>query len=100
MEAEVLGVWNWDVFIVHFLGVDHVGASSVWPSCGRRRCRRAARAGHRYQASHAAMREKQLQIDSALAKLFGAIDRSPFANDTYVFVLGDHGMTPDGNHGA
>eukprot|EP00743_Colponemidia_sp_Colp-15_P011008 GILK01012216.1.p1 GENE.GILK01012216.1~~GILK01012216.1.p1 ORF type:complete len:1093 (+),score=147.36 GILK01012216.1:172-3279(+) len=66
---------DWDVIIGHFLGVDHVG--------------------HRYEANHPAMREKLTQLNGVLAEVVEQMD-----NDTILLVFGDHGMTPDGNHGG
>ncbi|KAJ3385966.1 mannose-ethanolamine phosphotransferase gpi13 [Lobulomyces angularis] len=66
---------DWDVIVAHFLGVDHVG--------------------HKFGPNHIAMKEKLLQVDKWLTKVFETID-----NDTYVFVLGDHGMDEKGDHGG
>jgi phosphatidylinositol glycan class O len=64
-----------DVIIGHFLGVDHVG--------------------HRYGPDHPEMALKLSQMNEVLSEL---IDRT--GEDTVLFVMGDHGMTPDGNHGG
>ncbi|RKO93104.1 hypothetical protein BDK51DRAFT_19374 [Blyttiomyces helicus] len=66
---------NWDLLIAHFLGVDH--------------------AGHRYGPSHPAMAAKLEQLNGVLADVFAQVD-----DDTVVFVIGDHGMDPKGDHGG
>lgn len=66
---------DWDVLVLHFLGVDHVG--------------------HTFGPSSLAMEEKLKQMDKALRTVF-----SSAGDDTVVMVMGDHGMTADGNHGG
>ncbi|CAN0183081.1 unnamed protein product, partial [Hapterophycus canaliculatus] len=74
---------DWDVLVAHFLGVDHVG--------------------HTFGPASQAMEDKLDQMDAALrqawlrarATVFEGVD-----DETVVFVLGDHGMTEDGNHGG
>ncbi|KAJ3142884.1 mannose-ethanolamine phosphotransferase gpi13 [Geranomyces variabilis] len=66
---------DWDLLIAHFLGVDH--------------------AGHRYGPAHPAMGEKLTQMNGVLVDLFKQVD-----DDTVVFVIGDHGMDPKGDHGG
>jgi hypothetical protein len=89
----------WGVVVAHMLGVDH--------------------AGHRYHASHPAMTAKLEQMDGVVA---GAVADLEFAlcacvegaaraswgmaedagctQSILLLVLGDHGMTGDGNHGG
>ncbi|KAL6058819.1 mannose-ethanolamine phosphotransferase gpi13 [Balamuthia mandrillaris] len=89
---------DWDVLIAHFLGVDH--------------------AGHRFGPEHPQMRDKLRQMNGVLEDIVYALDHSslPPTNkgegkssnskeeskmtDTILFVMGDHGMTADGNHGG
>jgi len=52
------------------------------------------------QADHPAMRAKLNQLDKVVAGVMQRIDQSAQANDTLFLMLGDHGMTPDGNHGG
>ena len=59
----------------HFLGVDHVG--------------------HSYEPNHPEMGKKLEQMDRVLRYVIEKMD-----NETILFVMGDHGMTPDGNHGG
>src|SRR5438046_2721597 len=66
---------DWDVLIVHFLGVDH--------------------AGHRYGPNHEAMNEKLKQMDGVIKDLVDKVDE-----DTLLVVMGDHGMDAKGDHGG
>jgi phosphatidylinositol glycan class O len=66
---------DWDILIGHLLGVDHVG--------------------HRHGPSHPAMGAKLAQVDELIKKVVDMLD-----NDTILFVMGDHGMTFDGDHGG
>uniref|UniRef100_A0A0N5BWP8 GPI ethanolamine phosphate transferase 3 n=1 Tax=Strongyloides papillosus TaxID=174720 RepID=A0A0N5BWP8_STREA len=66
---------DWNVIIGHFLGVDHCG--------------------HRYGPEHSAMLEKLDQMDNMLRNVIKQMD-----NETILFVMGDHGMSNDGNHGG
>ncbi|CAM9644470.1 unnamed protein product [Chrysoparadoxa australica] len=68
---------DWDLLVAHFLGVDHVG--------------------HTFGPSSKAMEDKLTQMDGALREVFAFADRS---DDVLVLVMGDHGMTSDGNHGG
>jgi len=61
--------------IGHFLGVDH--------------------AGHSYQADHKEMKRKLKEMNSIIEHVLKYLDDS-----TILFVMGDHGMTEDGNHGG
>lgn len=75
IKEEVNNNTGWDVIIAHFLGVDHVG--------------------HTFGSNHPAMSKKMLQLDTELKKVMEAID-----TNTLLLVMGDHGMTEDGNHGV
>ena len=66
---------GWDVFIGHFLGVDHVG--------------------HRVGPDHPTMRTKLKQMDTVLRNVVSSLD-----DDTLLIVMGDHGMDPKGDHGG
>jgi GPI ethanolamine phosphate transferase 3 subunit O len=66
---------RYDVIVAHFLGVDHVG--------------------HRFGPDHPAMAAKLEQIDDAIGDVVRHMD-----NESLLVVLGDHGMTSDGNHGG
>ena len=63
------------LFLGHFLGVDH--------------------AGHAYQANHKEMKRKLTEMNEIIQKVISKMD-----NSTILFVMGDHGMSEDGNHGG
>lgn len=46
------------------------------------------------------MQDKLEQLDAVIKQLVSAIDQSASANETLLLVIGDHGMTADGNHGG
>jgi phosphatidylinositol glycan class O len=68
-----------EVMVVHFLGVDHVG--------------------HTYGPHNEHMDAKLRQMDAALSTLLEFLDESHDTCHT-ALIFGDHGMTPDGNHGG
>ena len=75
---------DWDIFVGHFLGVDH--------------------AGHTFHVRHPVMAAKLKQMDTffrwAVAELeAGAGPGGPF-EDTLLLVFGDHGQTLQGEHGG
>eukprot|EP01063_Lacrimia_lanifica_P030128 TRINITY_DN4738_c0_g1_i1.p1 TRINITY_DN4738_c0_g1~~TRINITY_DN4738_c0_g1_i1.p1 ORF type:complete len:840 (+),score=79.90 TRINITY_DN4738_c0_g1_i1:87-2606(+) len=69
-----------DFTVLHFLGVDH--------------------AGHRYGPRHAAMQKKVEEVDAFVAELIGNLTRLNAEEHVCLMVLGDHGMTEDGQHGG
>ncbi|KAG5184855.1 alkaline-phosphatase-like protein [Tribonema minus] len=75
LPAE-LAARDWRVLVAHFLGVDHVG--------------------HTHGPATRAMADKLAQMDAALRAVLAAAD----AARALVLVMGDHGMTEDGNHGG
>ncbi|XP_015985995.2 GPI ethanolamine phosphate transferase 3 isoform X3 [Rousettus aegyptiacus] len=66
---------EWDVLIAHFLGVDHCG--------------------HKHGPHHPEMAKKLSQMDQVIQ---GVVER--LENDTLLVVIGDHGMTKNGDHGG
>lgn len=66
---------NWDVLILHYLGLDHIG--------------------HAMGSSPPEMNMKQAELDNIIKKLYDKSDEN-----TLLLVLGDHGMTNSGNHGG
>ncbi|EFA77326.1 phosphatidylinositol glycan [Heterostelium album PN500] len=71
MQTDKDGSDSWHIAIGHLLGVDHVG--------------------HLHGPYHPEMIKKLTQMDEFLLSVY---------NDTLFVLLGDHGMTPDGNHGG
>jgi len=66
---------NWDFYIAHFLGVDHIG--------------------HTHSAFHPLMGDRLTRMDSLAFKVISAMP----PNSTFI-LLGDHGMTDEGEHGG
>ena len=61
---------NWDIFIGHFLGVDH--------------------AGHKFGPNHSEMRRKLTEMNKVIKK---TVEMMP--DDCVLFVMGDHGKNFD-----
>ena len=53
--------------------------------------------GHRYGPDHPAMKDKLAQMNEMLTDIVRLLSAD---EDTLLLVFGDHGMTPDGNHGG
>lgn len=66
---------EWDVLIMHFLGLDHVG--------------------HTHDISHPLMRAKLQEYDRLMQQVVASLPE-----DALFLLFGDHGMTNDGNHGG
>uniref|UniRef100_H3HBU8 Uncharacterized protein n=1 Tax=Phytophthora ramorum TaxID=164328 RepID=H3HBU8_PHYRM len=71
---------DWDLLIAHFLGVDHVG--------------------HTHGPSSVFMAEKLDEMNGMLKRLLQELKGMPDGDDVLLAVLGDHGMSADGNHGG
>ncbi|KAJ1858323.1 mannose-ethanolamine phosphotransferase gpi13, partial [Coemansia sp. RSA 486] len=69
---------DWDMIVAHGLGVDHCG--------------------HRFGPDHPAIGQKLDQMNRAIELIVQAINRSH--KRTALFVFGDHGMDPKGDHGG
>ena len=71
---------KYDLNVLHFLGVDH--------------------AGHRYGPYHPEMDRKIRETDLFLTDLKKLLQKASHDNKVALLVLGDHGMTEDGQHGG
>ena len=71
---------SYELIVAHFLGVDHVG--------------------HTYGPNNPHMERKLHQMDVMLSDTLNIIDDAPPQSCIVALVLGDHGMTEDGNHGG
>ncbi|CAG0886932.1 unnamed protein product, partial [Cyprideis torosa] len=74
-EQHLRGGSDWDVYIAHFLGVDH--------------------AGHRHGRSHPEMDRKLREMNEMVSNVVDHL-----GEDTLLVVMGDHGMTASGDHGG
>ncbi|KAF1330470.1 Gpi ethanolamine phosphate transferase 3, partial [Globisporangium splendens] len=68
---------DWGLLIAHFLGVDHVG--------------------HTHGPSSPFMTKKLGEMNAVMDKLLKELEQD---EDTLLAVMGDHGMSADGNHGG
>jgi hypothetical protein len=66
---------QWDCIVTHFLGVDHCG--------------------HTYGPSHPTLAAKLDEMNLMLKRLVQYVDQ-----DTLLVLLGDHGMSVEGDHGG
>eukprot|EP01029_Cantina_marsupialis_P003054 TRINITY_DN1288_c0_g3_i1.p1 TRINITY_DN1288_c0_g3~~TRINITY_DN1288_c0_g3_i1.p1 ORF type:complete len:1037 (+),score=302.64 TRINITY_DN1288_c0_g3_i1:24-3134(+) len=66
---------DWDIIVAHTLGVDHIG--------------------HTHSPFHEAMGTKLDQMNQLIMEIENKMD-----DDTLLVIMGDHGMTDDGNHGG
>lgn len=73
---------DWNIMILHYAGVDHIG--------------------HVQGAYGPLMEPKLVEMDNAIREITEALARKDMAENrsSLVVVLGDHGMTDGGNHGG
>ncbi|KAG0148327.1 hypothetical protein CROQUDRAFT_41588 [Cronartium quercuum f. sp. fusiforme G11] len=73
---------TWDVLILHYLGLDHVG--------------------HLGGAHSPLMGPKQTQLDHTISRIYKKLsdDDTASGRKSLLVVAGDHGMTDAGNHGG
>ncbi|KAH9331474.1 hypothetical protein KI387_003582, partial [Taxus chinensis] len=81
IEDELIAT-DWDLLILHYLGLDHVGHTS-----GR---------------ASPLMSSKLLEMDKVIEKLYTTLSMNPVSTDrrTLLMVVSDHGMNDGGNHGG
>lgn len=68
---------DWDVLILHYLGLDHIG--------------------HKGGANSKFLPPKQLEMDAIIKRIYENIDDN---ENMLLCVMGDHGMNDVGNHGG
>ena len=79
LRKELKQLNKWDVMILHYLGLDHIGHS------------------HGYYST--LIPDKLLEMDQYFKELFETLRSNPLEPSLIVFT-GDHGMTNAGNHGG
>ncbi|XP_054157245.1 uncharacterized protein LOC128955597 [Oppia nitens] len=81
VDQELKRLNDWDVMIMHYLGVDHIG--------------------HSHGGYHSRlMPKKLLEMDSVVKNIYTNVT-APDVSEPYLIVItGDHGMTDIGNHGG
>ncbi|GAA6046359.1 hypothetical protein JCM3770_004881 [Rhodotorula araucariae] len=74
--------WDWDVMVLHYLGLDHVG--------------------HLGGPGSHLMEPKQVEMDSVIRRVYQYLKLRDAADGqrSLLVVVGDHGMTEGGNHGG
>lgn len=78
LDRQIEQQSDWDILILHYLGLDHIGHKSG------------------PESSH--MPGKQAEMDGIIEKLYSScVENDP---NTLMVVLGDHGMNEAGNHGG
>lgn len=71
---------DWDLMVLHYLGLDHIG--------------------HKAGPRSPNMLPKQREMDGIVKTIFEAIESEPHLDSTLLVICGDHGMNDAGNHGA
>jgi ethanolaminephosphotransferase len=79
LEAE-LAATDWDLLVLHYLGLDHVG--------------------HLGGRSSPLMPRKLKEMDAVVQKIHQSLTSSTASRNTLLLVGSDHGMTDGGNHGG
>ncbi|KAL4871961.1 hypothetical protein BDV12DRAFT_3793 [Aspergillus spectabilis] len=71
---------DWSAFIMHFLGLDHIG--------------------HKAGPQSSYMIPKQREMDSVVTQVYRAMEQKEHLKSTLFVLCGDHGMNDAGNHGG
>ncbi|CAI4044675.1 hypothetical protein SUVZ_10G1360 [Saccharomyces uvarum] len=81
LPGKLFQEWTqWDVAILHYLGLDHIG--------------------HKDGPHSKFMPTKHQEMDSILKTIYDQVLEHESDDDTLICVLGDHGMNELGNHGG
>ncbi|KAM3718791.1 GPI ethanolamine phosphate transferase [Dirofilaria immitis] len=70
---------TWDVMILHYLGLDHIG--------------------HSLGGTHSELNNKLIEMDSIIKEIYEKLHKIYGANFS-IIIFGDHGMTEGGSHGG
>ncbi|CAG8073487.1 unnamed protein product [Penicillium olsonii] len=71
---------DWSAFIMHYLGLDHIG--------------------HKAGPKSPFMVPKQQEMDGVVQEVYTAMQRQQHLQSTLLVLCGDHGMNEAGNHGG
>ncbi|KAL3469390.1 alkaline-phosphatase-like protein [Aspergillus californicus] len=71
---------DWSAFIMHYLGLDHIG--------------------HKAGPQSSYMIPKQREMDSIVTQVYRALEQEAHLESTLFILCGDHGMNEAGNHGG
>ncbi|KAG0592904.1 hypothetical protein KC19_1G289300 [Ceratodon purpureus] len=77
---EELAASDWDLLVLHYLGLDHVG--------------------HLGGRSSSLVAPKLKEMDDVIQRIYEKLIRSSVDRRTLLMVASDHGMTDGGNHGG
>ncbi|QLL33875.1 hypothetical protein HG536_0F02000 [Torulaspora globosa] len=75
ISEQLMNQEDWDVLILHYLGLDHIG--------------------HKGGSDSQFMPAKHQEMDEIIGQIY-----ENSGNDTLICVMGDHGMNDNGNHGG
>ncbi|KAJ5362281.1 Alkaline phosphatase-like alpha/beta/alpha [Penicillium brevicompactum] len=78
--SDELSQDDWSAFIMHYLGLDHIG--------------------HKAGPKSPFMVPKQHEMDNVVNEVYTAIQEEPHLQSTLFVLCGDHGMNEAGNHGG
>ncbi|KAH7699145.1 Type I phosphodiesterase/nucleotide pyrophosphatase/phosphate transferase, partial [Aphelenchoides avenae] len=79
-ELSTNGIEQWDVMVLHYLGLDHIG--------------------HSLGGTHPQLHVKLDEMDQIIERIVSSLRAVRKEEEFAVVVLGDHGMTRDGGHGG
>ncbi|PYH98924.1 sulfatase [Aspergillus ellipticus CBS 707.79] len=71
---------DWSAFIMHYLGLDHIG--------------------HKAGPQSPYMLAKQYEMDSVVSRIYTSMEKEKHLQSTVFVLCGDHGMNDAGNHGG
>ncbi|PWY64294.1 alkaline phosphatase-like protein [Aspergillus heteromorphus CBS 117.55] len=71
---------DWSAFIMHYLGLDHIG--------------------HKAGPQSPYMAEKHREMDSVVSQIYTSMEKEKHLESTLFVLCGDHGMNDAGNHGG
>ncbi|EFO86364.1 hypothetical protein CRE_01547 [Caenorhabditis remanei] len=81
LRKEFSGFRKWDVLILHYLGLDHIG--------------------HSLGGNSPKIPEKLKEMDEVIVRIHEFLrNSSSDSRENYLIVCGDHGMTAAGSHGG
>ncbi|EJD75190.1 hypothetical protein LOAG_17615 [Loa loa] len=78
-RLEKSAVETWDVMILHYLGLDHIG--------------------HSLGGTHSELDSKLIEMDSVIKEIYEKLHKV-YGTNFSIIVFGDHGMTEGGSHGG
>ncbi|KAL9052247.1 MAG: hypothetical protein Q9162_005504 [Coniocarpon cinnabarinum] len=79
---------DWNVMIMHYLGLDHIGHKS------------GSSRAHRSDGISINMVPKQQEMDEVVKHIYAAFQSMRALKNSLLVLCGDHGMTDGGNHGG